>query len=141
VSKKKKPNKGFKRTQKEWEKSIAGHIGKAIDTGKIPDYLINAGLAYLGYETFQDWRGLLFGPIALKLATGGNLAAGVAGVTALALLGLGFGGEQRIDFVKAEVIKDEKGLVKEVKCPEGYEPLYYHGKGWKCVRFKEGFIP
>ena len=28
---KKPPNKGFKRSEKEWEESIAGHIGKFVD--------------------------------------------------------------------------------------------------------------
>ena len=89
---KKKARKGFTRSKKEWEKSIAGHIGKLVDklTAKdLIDISLNVGLAYAGYQVFKDWKGALFGPISLKLAQveGGTppvaQSAGLAGLVTL----------------------------------------------------------
>ena len=83
--------KGFRRTPKQWEETISDHIGKSIDSGHLPDYLIYAALAYLGFETFgHSIGGAVFGPIALKLAQSPNIAASVSGVTGLALLGAAY---------------------------------------------------
>jgi hypothetical protein len=85
--KQKKPNKGFHRSGKEWEESIAGHIGKAIDNGHILDYLLNAGLAYMGYNVYGP-AGILMGPLALKLAQSPANAASATGVLVLGIMGL-----------------------------------------------------
>lgn len=47
--KRKKPRKGFKRSRKEWEKSIAGHIGKFIDRLSAEDV---TKLAMFGVSTY-----------------------------------------------------------------------------------------
>lgn len=65
--KKKVPRKGFKRTEKEWEKSIAGHLGKMVDRLTVDDVLTVA-CAILGYHAFEDWRWAVAGAIGYKLA-------------------------------------------------------------------------
>ena len=85
--KQKKPNKGFHRSAKEWEESIAGHIGKAIDNGHILDYLLTAGLAYMGYNVYGP-AGILMGPLALKLAQSPAIPASATGVLVLGHMGL-----------------------------------------------------
>lgn len=131
--------KGFSRSAKQWEETISSHIGKSIDSGHLPDYLLNAALAYLGWEAFQDPIGLIYGPVALKLATASNVIAGAAGVVGLTLLGLSFG-KQEWEHQPADV-KKESGIVKEVICPPGFQKVYAYGKGWTCIRFSEGFLP
>lgn len=91
--KKKKARKGFKRSKKEWEESIAGHIGKAIDRIEPLEGLLLIGLALAGVEAFGDWKGALLGPIGLKLAMtqgGTPPIAQIAGVTALGILGAAY---------------------------------------------------
>ncbi len=56
---------------------------------KIPDVAMKVALAYAGYRSTNHWTGGLTALIALKLATGNNLAGGAAGVTALTFIGLG----------------------------------------------------
>ena len=85
--KQKKPNKGFHRSAKEWEESIAGHIGKAIDNGHILDYLLTAGLAVMGYDVYGT-PGILIGPLALKLAQAPSIPAAATGVAVLGHMGL-----------------------------------------------------
>ena len=85
--KQKKPNKGFHRSGKEWEESIAGHIGKAIDNGHILDYLLTAGLAVMGYDVYGT-PGILIGPLALKLAQAPAIPASATGVLVLGHMGL-----------------------------------------------------
>lgn len=90
VKEKKKKQPFWKKTSPEL-KHVTDHIGKVIDNSKLSDFLdftINAGLAYAGFRVFNDWKGALIGPIALKLATSRNLVAGSAGV--IMLTGLGF---------------------------------------------------
>ena len=119
--------KGKKKQRKPfWKKDfgpefehVSAHIGKAIDSGKIIDYLLYGGLAYAGYELFQDWKGALFGPVALRLAQSGNLAAGASGVAGLLLLGVagGYGPNFEIDrdaFTGLGVAIPEKD-----ECPTG----------------------
>lgn len=97
--KKKKPRKGFSRSQKEWEESVARHIGKFIDNLKGEDLLnlISAGIcAYAGFNAAKQLGGDNIqaagaagsGIIAYQLAKSMNLAAGTAGVAYLASLGL-----------------------------------------------------
>jgi len=72
-------------------KHITDHAGHIIDNSKLSDlmnFAINAGLAYAGFKVFDDWKGALIGPIALKLAGSMNVVAGAAGV--IMLTGLGF---------------------------------------------------
>lgn len=127
VKKPKKPRKGFNRSAKEWEKSIATHIGKFIDGMKendLMDLCLNAGLAYAGYETFKDWKGLLFGPISLKLATtsGGGTppVAQIAGVAGLLSLGLSFAAPTLSEWVT----NPEQGLIPSLTGKKG--PLYWN---------------
>ena len=90
--KKKRERKAFWKKYPELER-IAGHIGHALDNMKASDYAeiaVMAGLAYAGYQAFGDWKGSLFGPIALKLALAPNTAGSVAGVIGLTTLGLAF---------------------------------------------------
>jgi len=91
--KKRKPRKGFTRSRKEWEESLATHIGKVVDnlSGKdLADLALVGGLAYLGYYHLKNPVGLLYGPVCLKLATSMNSTAGIAGTLGLVSLGLPF---------------------------------------------------
>jgi len=90
----KKPNKGFTRTQREWEESIAGHIGRFLDrlTGEdLQNILITAGITYMGWKAYKSFYGVTFGLISYKLATSPNIVSAAAGLLGLGLLGLGFG--------------------------------------------------
>lgn len=60
-------------------------VGKA---DSIIEALTKAGVAVVGYNASKHWTGALTALVSLKLAQGGNLAAGVAGVGVLSLLGL-----------------------------------------------------
>jgi len=88
LAKKRTRGKGFQRTSKQWEETISTHIGEVINRGHAVDYLLNIALAYTGYSLTNDWRGLIIGPIALKLASAHNVVAGAAGVAALSYMGL-----------------------------------------------------
>lgn len=98
VSKKrpKKPAKGFKRSQKEWEASAARHLGKLIDRLDPMEVLTYLFAAYYGQNAFgiinpsieNRVYGAMYGMVGLKLASSNNAAAGAAGVTALAAIGL-----------------------------------------------------
>lgn len=139
LPKKKKPRKGFTRSRKAWEESIATHIGKIIDnlTGKdIVDIGIASGLAYLGYQRIKQPSGLLYGPICLRLATSMNIVAGTAGTIGLIGLGLPFvisglqGTAPMRDEEEMQKYRDETGEEPSdvaisfndrfSKCPEGY---------------------
>ena len=118
AKKQRKLNKGFRRTAKEWEKSIAGHIGKAIDSGHMADYLLYAGLAYLGYEHFGDIKGAIWGPVCLKLAMSPNIVAGTSGILGLVTLGVCVSGVEidLPDFTSWEAFqKKEKERAKKSK--------------------------
>lgn len=97
--KKNKPRKGFNRSQKEWEESIATHIGKIIDNLKGEDIINLAGAgisAYAGFRAGQVAGADLAGSmgvagsavIAYQLAKSNNVIAGGSGVAYLASLGL-----------------------------------------------------
>jgi hypothetical protein len=89
-------HKGFKRSQAEWEESIAGHIGRAVDRIPIIDALLYGAAAYYGHVAAEKLGGkfpdTLAGSatamIGLRLATSMNEAAGIAGVATLASVGL-----------------------------------------------------
>ena len=73
---------------------IGRHIGKIVDNSSVKDIqeaVLNIALAYAGYETFNDWRGGLLGPVSLKLAetSGGTPpVAQIAGVAGLSIIGV-----------------------------------------------------
>jgi hypothetical protein len=78
-------------SKKSLPESLRGHLGTLLDNATpktAVDAAINAGLAYLGFEVFGDWKGALVGPIALKLATADSEIGAAAGVAALGILGL-----------------------------------------------------
>jgi len=95
----KKKRKGFSRSKKQWEESIARHIGKFIDNLKGEDLLnlISAGIcAYAGFnaakqlggDDIQAVSGAGSGIIAYQLAKSMNLIAGASGTAYLASLGI-----------------------------------------------------
>lgn len=55
---------------------------------QLVDGATKLGVAYIGYKAANHWSGALTNLVALKLAQGGNLAGGVAGVSVLAFSGL-----------------------------------------------------
>lgn len=137
---KRKPNKGFRRTQKEWEESIAGHIGKVTDQTTWPgvfDFALNLGLAYVGQDVFGFPFGMLVGPIALKLActpSAGIVGASqLAGLTMLGAMGLAFSGKhpaaQQAEETYPEIDYGTMDCTAPIFnhrqkmwiCPEGYE--------------------
>mgnify|MGYP001072124789 CR=1 FL=1 len=96
---KRKPKKGFTRSRKEWEESLATHIGKVIDNLdgdqilKLVEYSIAAYAGHqaasnLGVPFPQSLGGSATAIIGLKLATAMNPIAGAAGVISLAGVGL-----------------------------------------------------
>lgn len=91
--------KGFSRSQKAWEESIATHIGKVIDNATPAQLLdLTAALVstYYGYKAaeltgakFPDsLKGAGVGLIAYRLARSRNLIAGASGTLGLAGIGL-----------------------------------------------------
>ena len=56
---------------------------------KIPNLFIQAGVAKIGFDATRNIGGSLAALIALKMAQGGNLAGGIAGVATLTGLGVG----------------------------------------------------
>ena len=96
---KRKARKGFTRSQKEWEETIAGHIGRFIDNLKGEDVLnlVAAGIsAYAGYSAAKQLganESVALGAagsgiIAYQLAKSMNMVAGASGTAYLASLGL-----------------------------------------------------
>jgi hypothetical protein len=94
VPKKKKPNtlpgKGFKRTKKQWENSIADHVGKFVDRLTMTDVLNGLVFAAGTYGTYKgicglaevsgaipDWIKWIYGPASpfLYQLIGGSEAA------------------------------------------------------------------
>ena len=87
---KRKSRKGFKRSNKEWEESLSGHIGRLVDRLSFDDWLALAIGAVAGYAT-ESWEGALTGMIGYKLATtrgGSPPVAQIAGLVTLSGLGL-----------------------------------------------------
>jgi hypothetical protein len=83
--------KGFVRSAKQWQASIADHIGQIADNLKLKDIteaIAMATVAYYGYKVFGSIHGSAYGIISLKLATSMNMPAGMAGTAGLMLLGL-----------------------------------------------------
>lgn len=59
-----------------------------LKADKLIDAATKIGVALVGYRTNKHWSGALTALIALKLAEGGNLAAGAAGLATLTYIGL-----------------------------------------------------
>ncbi|GAH96748.1 unnamed protein product [marine sediment metagenome] len=56
VKKQRKPRKGFTRSQKEWEETIAAHIGKFIDKLTVTDVMnvaVFCSSSYVAYTTIK----------------------------------------------------------------------------------------
>lgn len=62
--------------------TVAGNLDRVIDG------VTKIGVAYIGFKAANHWTGALTNLVALRLAEGGNLAGGVAGVAVLAYSGL-----------------------------------------------------
>lgn len=60
----------------------------ATNADRIIDAATKLGVAYVGYKSNNHWSGGLSALVALRLSNSPNLAAGIAGTTVLALLGL-----------------------------------------------------
>jgi len=157
--KKKKKSDPFWKKKPELER-ITRHIGKLID--RIPPEAVseiglNAALAYAGYQVWKDWKGALFGPIALRLARspGGtppvSQMAGVAGLTYLGLCFTGGGfGDFLIDPVgsferEGQLLRQRGGVLyvppktevidgeTVIKCDEGMVRMKRSGYPSICV--------
>jgi hypothetical protein len=88
--KKKRESKPFWKKMSPELQSVTSHIGKIIDNSNlrdVADAIIMGALAYLGFETFQDWRGAIVGPVGYKLATTMGGTPPVSQITGLGLLG------------------------------------------------------
>lgn len=96
---KRKPRKGFTRKAKDWEESIATHIGKIIDNLKAEDILnlvTAVSVSYFGYDAAKRvgandtdaLKGSAIGLISYQLAKQPNMAAGASGVVGLASIGV-----------------------------------------------------
>jgi len=140
AKKQRKPRKGFTRSKKQWEESIAGHIGKFIDNMKGDDLLnlFAAGVcAFGGYSAAKRLGGnetaALGGAatsvVAFQLAKSMNIIAGGAGIGFLA----GVGVIDVYDPLKAVV---EKEVVVPVK-KEIIDQWRLWG-GWLPIWCKEG---
>ena len=72
------------------ESQILKEVVEKLDKlGHIPDLFLKGGLAYAGFRATGNIGGAITALVGLRLAEGNNLAGGAAGVTALALIGLG----------------------------------------------------
>jgi len=58
------------------------------NSDRIIEALTKAGVALVGFQSNNHWTGALTALVALRLASGGNLAGGVAGTGVLAVMGL-----------------------------------------------------
>lgn len=70
---------------KEDQRSITRLIA---NSDRIIEALTKAGVALVGYQANKHWSGALSALIALKLAQGGNIVAGTAGLLVLGGIGL-----------------------------------------------------
>jgi len=84
---KKQSRKGFKRSQEEWEESIATHIGKFFDNLKLDDFITLLVGGWAGYAT-EDPVNILTGMIGYKLARTDGIPSQVVGLGMLGFLGL-----------------------------------------------------
>ena len=81
---------------------VEGVADRLDKLGHLPDLLLKGGLAYAGYRATGNVGGAITALVGLRLAEGHNLAGGAAGVTALALIGLGNAfGDMQVDIAPA----------------------------------------
>lgn len=67
---------------------IQNALLKVVDrSDKIVNLLLNAGVAYYGYQVNHHWTGALTGLIGMKLAQADNLVSGTAGIGILGAMG------------------------------------------------------
>ena len=71
------------------EKILTKVVEQLDKLGHIPDLFLKGALAYAGFRATGNIGGAITALVGLRLAEGHNLAGGAAGVTALALIGLG----------------------------------------------------
>lgn len=126
-----KKRKGFSRSKKEWEESIATHIGKFIDRLTMKDLIelgLMGGLAYAGYKEF-GLEGALIGPVSLKLATTpGGMGLPVSQTAGLlGLVSLGLAMQTKPDVVEPTGPEGQT-------CPDGYKLSHNLLYGWHCVK-------
>ena len=123
-----KPRKGFSRSNKEWEETIARHIGKVIDNLKGEDFINLMAAGICGYSGFVAAKQLGAdntlalgaagsGVIAYQLAKSPNMIAGAAGLGYLASLGL-------IDLYGADLVRKAQTLVEGQRLWGGWLPIW-----------------
>lgn len=142
----KKPAKGFKRTRKEWEETLATHMGKFIDR-LTPDDALLMSLGAWGALHTQTLHGGLATMLGYKLATTAGGTPPLAQVSGLILLssvgaapyvvpGLGMFAEQMKEFLGA-VSQEPKRATELLFRPPGMEELPEPEEGyiWKWSIF------
>jgi hypothetical protein len=137
LSTKRKPN--LKKAAKKAEKLLTRFKEKfpeLIQNTTAKDWLefvIMAGIAGIGVETFHDWRGGIYGLVSYRLATTeGHVSQtiGIAGLSAMGICGL-FGDRinEAIKVMQGEPIyTDTIDPIRdpetgELTCPEGYKMI------------------
>ena len=89
-------------------------VSEAIDkSDKAVQLAMKLGLAYVGYNVFQNPFGALFGLIALELAKAPNLPAATAGVLGLAGLGLASNPELQETLNPLSALRDAKKVMED----------------------------
>jgi len=107
--KEKPKRKGFKRSKKEWEESIAGHIGNFVNRLSLDD-LVALSIGIWGALHMGDPKGFATGLIGYKLAKSpSNLGAG-AGLVLLGFTGL-IGIPDVKPFLTTSPIRMERAIV------------------------------
>lgn len=99
------------------DRAMINLAGKA---DSIIEALTKTGVAIVGYNASKHWTGALTALVSLKLAQGGNLAAGVAGVGVLSLLGLA-------NIVRAAATPGENGFTPSQSYTPTIYPIAYTG--------------
>lgn len=113
--------------QKRFESFLTkiGSTLKGVGTAKLGELAAYTGVALIGYEAFQDWKGAVFGLVSLKLASspgGTPPVSQVSGLIGLASLGVAsFVGVPGLTDLAEETIKPVM--------PGGYVPTEIYG--WK----------
>ncbi len=88
---------------------------------KILDTATKGAVAYMGYKSTDHWTGAVTALIALKLASGGNLAGGVAGVAVLTTIGLASGADARMAMTEETYIERKKKREGKTLYPIGWQ--------------------
>lgn len=110
---------------------ITNHIGNIINNGHAVDYFLNGSLALMGIYSFKDIRGAVLGPLGLKLAQSGNLAAGGVGLGILGLLGLTTFAPSALDIFDPDKVKEYQEKIKPPEnneCKSGFTKMINFGQ-------------